>query len=126
MPRGKVEVLNCSRWFGAFHGCLKKNVDCFKLLKLLFYEGIKAILFVLSACGLIQSLPRPQMSPRTRVGKHCPRKTFVKSPSVPPWKESFLQPWTKACKITPFFCKKFVVVHYLATLFNNTNTVSKP
>jgi len=78
MPRGKVEDLNCSRWFGAFHGCMDKNVDCFKLLKLLFFEGINANLFVLSACGLIQSLPRTQMSPRIWTGKHCPKKTFGK------------------------------------------------
>ena len=44
--------------------CTNKNVDCIKLIKLSLFEGIKANLFALSACGLIQSLPR------TRVGKH--------------------------------------------------------
>jgi len=33
-------------------------------------------LFAPSACGLIQSLPRTQMSRRTRVGKHCAKPSL--------------------------------------------------
>jgi len=55
-----------------------------------------------------------------------PKKNVWKNPLVPPWKKSLRRPCTKTCKITPFFCKKCVVLHHLATLFNNTNEVSKP
>jgi len=42
-----------------------------KLIKLLLCEGITANLFSPSAYGLIQSLPRTQMSPRLGVEKQC-------------------------------------------------------
>jgi len=47
-----------------FNRCTNKNVDGMKLIELLC-EGIPANLFAPSACGP-QSLPRTQLSPRTR------------------------------------------------------------
>jgi len=50
-------------------------------------------------------------------------KLLEKSTSGPPWKNSFRRPCTQACKI---FVKNCVVLHHLATLFNNTNAVINP
>jgi len=38
------------------------------LIKLMLFEAIKPNVFPVSACRLIKSLPRTQMSPRTRLG----------------------------------------------------------
>jgi len=65
------KFLNFSRWLGTFNCCTNKNVGWVKLINILLFEGIKAILLAPNACGLTQSLQRTDLSPRTRVGKHC-------------------------------------------------------
>ena len=80
MACGRVEFSNFYCWLGSIYHCTNKNVDDIKLIKLLFFEGIKTDLFAHSACRLIQNLLQIHLSPRTWVGKHWYRLTKILIP----------------------------------------------